>query len=145
MKTIIGIDPGVNTGLAMSIDGKLVDIRTTTFWGAVNMIMGRQLYGLSIYIENPNKNKPIFVKKGVTKEKAISEQLAYNRIAQNVGSNKRDAQLLIDFCKENSIEVVEIKPTKKKVTREYFEKISGWTKPTSQHGRDAAMLILGRK
>lgn len=144
----ISIDPGVSTGMALwdSYERKFVDIWTTDFWGCIEYISGMpRLYGLSfeVVIENPNGNKPVFFKPGV------KSQAMARRVGQNIGSNKREASLLIEYFERNHIAYTAIVPKKKstgsgKITQEYFKKLSGWTKRTNQHERDSAMMILGK-
>jgi predicted glycosyltransferase involved in capsule biosynthesis len=93
-------------------------------------------------MEDPRKNKPTFVPKKMT----VYEQRIINKKSQNVGSNKRDAQLLEEFLKNKNIQHYLIRPSKKtmsKIKVDMFEKITGYTERTSQHGRDAAMLVWG--
>ena len=141
---LIGIDPGVKTGFAVTKDKKIIEILTLDFWKTIERINYYHQLGdrVKIYIENPNGNKPVFVKAG-----ANSSQ-SYVKIGQNVGSNKREASLLIEYCKINNIEVVPVIPKKKaissgKIKEGYFKKITGYDKRCSQHGRDALMLIFG--
>jgi hypothetical protein len=146
-KIAIGIDPGVSTGFAVwDIRAKKFSlICTLDFWSTIDKIKEyHSHYGdnLLVVIENPNGNKPVFFKKGVK-----SNAMAI-RVGQNVGSNKREASLLIEYCNINGISVKEVVPKgsknkKGKVTKEYFAKISGYTERTSQHGRDAGMLVVG--
>lgn len=88
---------------------------------------------LRVYIEDPNLNRPTFLRKGQSLR-------AMQKISQNVGSNKRDANLLIDFCKKHDIDCQPVRPVRKKLCQEDFERLTNYTKRTSQHARDAAML-----
>ena len=135
----VGIDPGVNVGFAISHKGKLLQLSTLTFWEAVQeleqLAEGAQLH---VYIENPNANKPTFWKQGAESQKARE------KISQNVGANKRDAQLLIEKVELLGVKVLPVPPKTKKFTADSFRKLSGWESTCSQHARDAAMLVLGR-
>jgi hypothetical protein len=146
-KVVVGIDPGISTGFAVwdSEKREFTVLKTLDFWKVIDRLKllhfnhGKELL---VVIEDPNGNKPVFMKKGVK-----SNAMAI-RVGQNVGSNKREASLLIEYCRNKGINVKPVIPGKKatgkgKITKEYFNKISGYTGSTSQHGRDAAMMILG--
>lgn len=138
---ILGIDPGVHTGVAVAIKGKLVKVESMGFWDAINLIRDMRHMGLAVYIEDPGINKPVFAKPGA------NNQFMINRVAQNVGSNKRDAQLIIEFCKRQGIKCVPQKPLRgamSKIDSETFKRYTGWQGKTNSHGRDAAMQIFGR-
>ena len=137
----VGIDPGVETGFATyNTETKEHALSTLTFWSAIYAINVIQSLGdLTVVIENPNLNKPVFFR-GLNAMKNL-------RVAQNVGANKRDAQLLIDYCKDRKIPLIEVRPsanTYSKLSAEQFEKITGIKDRTSSHSRDAYMLIFGR-
>ena len=138
---LIGIDPGVSTGFAIARDGKIINVKTVDFWDCIKLLRDMQNMGIVVYVENPNVNKPVFYKRGATNTAMMQ------RVAQNVGSNKRDAQLIIEFCHRNGIDVRPQAPQRgsKDVDAKYFQLLTGYTGSTSQHGRDAAMLIVGRK
>lgn len=141
MKTIIGIDPGAINGVAISTYSKIRQFKSLNFWETTEVL--KKAKGLTdaieVWIEDPGKNKPVFLKKGCDNEKA------YRRVAQNVGANKRDAQLLIEFCKLNYIPVIAVRPSRKKLNAAEFAKLTGITERLNQHERDAGMLIFGRK
>jgi len=139
----VGIDPGVNTGIAVGSSQGLSLLATTNFWGAVDtisMLHVKHGIGLSVYIEDPSQNKPVFNRGKVGR---VAEN-----IAQKVGSNKREGRLLIEYCQRNGIRVFAVRPTKGTMTKlksPYFKKLTGYTVRCSQHARDAAMLIFKRK
>lgn len=141
----IGIDPGVKTGFAVrEIRLKTwVILLTLTFWETIDTLTALQEeYQIrKVVIEDPNQNKPVFSKKGVS----IDEVLKREKIAQNVGMNKRDAQLLITYCEKQGLPIIASSPTKKSLTKlshEQFQRITGISKRCSGHVRDAVMLIF---
>lgn len=152
MSISIGIDPGKSTGYAISINKKLTMLATISFWECVDMLYEvpeESKPFCKVFIEDPNINRPIFMKPGVFKGKGSekSEQLMMQKIAQNVGANKREASLLIELCNKLGIEVVPCQPTKKSMTKlnsEQFNKLTGWVGRTSSHSRDAGILVFGR-
>lgn len=147
-RRIIGIDPGVNTGLAIyNPENKKFELHTKSFWLAFHII--KELYEhntdyeLVIYIEDSTQNRPVFEERITGKN--IGTAL---KIAQYVGSNKRDCQLWFEFCEYANIEYYRIRPSGKsgtKIPKKNFEKITGYTGRSSQHSRDAAMMVVGRK
>jgi hypothetical protein len=160
IRRIIGIDPGVHTGFAMTVrdtenlswhlaeKGTEWNLETFSFWGAVKRLAAIQLEHPDqlpkVYIEDPNINKPTFHRK-LGGESMRSYQARMHKISQNVGMNKRDAQLLIDWLSMRGWDYYPVPPRKAaKVNAEYFKKLTGYSKRSSQHARDAAMLILGR-
>lgn len=151
----IGIDPGVTTGFA-AWDGKLrkfIVIKSFSFWDCIlevqyykdNFIFGcgRDSIEISgkqvkqIVIEDPNFNRPTFVRANSVNDHT------FNKISQNVGSNKRDAQLLIEYCTLKQLPVTPIRPTMRKQTAKEFKTLTKYDGTTNQHGRDAAMLVFG--
>ncbi len=137
-KYAIGIDTGVHTGFAawdieaqrllscktMKIDEAMETIRET--WDAGNSIL--------VIIEDARLRK--FFK---------GENMAAKQ--QGAGSIKRDAKIWEDYLTRLRIDFKLVNPTsrKTKITSEYFKKISKFEGRTSNHARDAAMLVLGYK
>jgi len=141
----IGLDPGVNTGMAIWDPHKkiITYAKTLSFWDVIQklMILKDEEPELHVVIENPAGNKPVFRTKfaGQTGNDRVMD-----KITQNIGSNKRDGQLLAEFCANANIPLTLVTPSKKKYTKETFEKLTRYTTLTSQHSRDAAMLVWGK-
>ena len=139
-RIFIGIDPGVSTGYALWEDDKLY-VDTGTFWSVVGTLeqFGRDARPegteIVVVIEDPNLNRPVFPR-GVNPAMML-------KVAQNVGANKRDAQLLIEWAESWELEVRRVRPVSKKWDAETFQKITGYNGRTSQHARDAAKLVYG--
>lgn len=146
-KLYVGIDPGAQTGVAEWTGLALRHLKTYTFWEAVYYLMtlkdcaAADGYKVIIYIEDPNMNPATHDHREVKKN-------VREKISQNVGSNKRDAQLLIEYCEGiMKYEVHKIKPSKhgaSKLNAGKFQTQTGCSIQCSQHARDAAMLIYGR-
>lgn len=140
-RVLVGIDPGVNTGLALlnKLTAAPMQVHTLDFWQTTDMLLAlQQEHGpaLLVVLEDPNLNRSLY---------ARFDDVAGARrtkIAQNVGANKRDAQLLLGFCERHSIATESIAPLGK-LTPEQFALFTG-IKKCSQHARDAGRLILGR-
>ena len=132
----IGIDTGVNTGIAVWQCGKLQIVDCMTITKAMRYILACHPHTLSkLYVEDAR----LWVGfSGKTKQSESKRQGA--------GSVKRDAKIWEDWCKEHDYEVVFVKPMGggAKKTAEEFKRITGWTERTNQHARDAAMIVYGR-
>ena len=156
MKLRIGIDPGSKTGLATWINGALVPY-TLTFWGAIKLL--DQLHAIKsdpLNLKNdripgnihrrPHAKQTTFHRR-LANETQKSYQARMQKIAQNVGENKRDAKLLFEYFDEKGWTYYRMRPRKGSMTKidaAQFKKITGYKKRTSQHARDAAMLVYGR-
>lgn len=136
----IGIDPGVETGIAIWYSkDKVLTLFTLSFWEAINLLHKlSEKNQIKAILEDPNLNKPIFHKKGVDNEKKA------RKVAQNVGSNKRDAQLINEFLKIHNIETIIVKPTTTKWKTTFFRQVTGYKGHASQHAIDAARMVYGR-
>jgi len=131
---VIGIDPGVNTGVAVYCrpEKMLKVVQTATLLEAQKFVgaFDSQKQFL-VRMEDARKRK-WFGDKG-------------REVLQGAGSIKRDCQLWEEFLQTNGIpyELVAPKNNKTNTTAEYFGKITGWTGRTSEHARAAAMLCFG--
>lgn len=136
--TYIGIDPGKHTGVAVwDKQGRyFTDVMTLDFFGALNFLKHYNPAYTQVVIEDATQNKPTFRRKGQRIGVA-------DRMAQNVGSVKRDTQLLIEWCEQHGFAVLRVKPGKHKLKADAFKRITEFTARTSQHARDAAMLVWG--
>jgi len=126
---IIGIDPGKSTGIAIITDGKLTQVSTSDFWGAIDVINDNP--GALFVVE-------LSVSKHVWQNNATSKG-AIQRTSLNVGSVLREAELLINYLGKKKHEYIIQKPGGKK-TKDDFNLITGWTGRTNQHERDAGLL-----
>ncbi len=130
----IGIDTGVSTGFSVwnPETRKFNDICTCKIHQAMKKIeMLSQTYKLHIRVEDARQRK-WYGNSGREK-------------LQGAGSVKRDSKIWEDFLKDNHYDFEMVAPArnKTKLTPELFAKITGYTKRTSEHGRDAAMLVFG--
>ena len=136
-KAKIGIDTGVNTGVAVWKDGELLAVESMTITQAMRFIQDfdNKRGIVKLYIEDARKWIGFH-----GKTKATQARL------QGAGSVKRDAKIWEDWCKENGYEVVFVKPMGKglKKSADEFKRITGWQGRTNEHARDAAMIVYGR-
>ena len=138
----IGIDPGTKTGFAVwepkSKEFKVIETLTiTTAMSRVNVYS--HLYpdtNMLVVFEDSRMGRSLF-----GKIKTDSGRL------QGAGSVKRDCAIWEDFLKEQEIPFEKAKPGtfKTKVDKTYFKQLTKFEGITSNHGRDAAMLVFGRK
>lgn len=129
----IGIDPGVKTGICVMEDGAIVYIDTMGIIEAIGIVHHYDKKDvITLVIEDARQRKWF---------NGGRERL------QGVGSVKRDCQIWEEYCNGYGINLIKVAPknNKTKLTPEAFEKITGYTKRTSNHARDAAMLVWGRK
>ena len=134
MKVVIGIDPGVNTGVAVADGGKLVSV------GCMAAVNAEELV-LQTMIDNGGK---LFVRF----EDARMRQWFGSKgreALQGAGSIKRDCARWQEFLEHHNIPHARIAPkaNRTKLTADQFKRITGWQGRTNEHGRDAAMLVIG--
>jgi hypothetical protein len=135
-KYYIGIDPGVQTGYALwdSNQKKILDTNTSM----IHLVMEDVKFAHNFF------NKEVFVRiEDARKRKWFG--IAGREKLQGAGSIKRDCSIWEDYLKGLAIpfELVAPKNNKTKISEYYFTKITGYTKRTSAHARDAAMLVVG--
>lgn len=133
---LIGIDPGVNTGFAVAENGVLLDVETIKIHEAMFRIktMVDSGYALKVRIENPN------LRKWFGPEKNRRDK------AQGAGSIKRDYKIWEDFLNSEKIPFEPVAPKDiPNLADGPFRAVTGWKGRTSQHAREAAILIYGRK
>ena len=135
----IGIDPGTHTGVAFwnSTSKVLFDLYTLPIHRALEKV--KRFY---------NDNKGLFdicvVFEDARQRRWYGKES--NDKLQGAGSVKRDCSIWEGFCKDEKISYLALPPIKggTKVSKSYFKTISGWKGRTSNHARDAAMLVIGR-
>ena len=132
----IGIDPGTHTGMAVwdSKEGKFLSLETLPIHRAMVEVMNLRI-GRDIQVVFEDARQRKWYGKGDTNAKL-----------QGAGSVKRDCSIWEEFCKDYGIPFRAIPPVKgaTKITPEYFKLISHYQGRTSEHSRDAAMLVIGR-
>lgn len=142
----IGIDTGVNTGMAVWDNRRRTFslIKTMKIHEAMELVREmaqRASQGnteeLFIRVEDPRK-RTWFGTEHMSREQERSR-------LQGVGSVKRDATIWEDFLSDLNVqfEMVPPKRNKTKLTSRQFQQVTGWMGSTNEHGRDAAMLVFG--
>lgn len=136
---LIGIDPGVETGIAVKDlkTGHFVEIVTEPIHRAFRRVWQWQGQGkIAVFVEDARKRK-WFNDKGLSAK-------ASRGLAMGGASVKRDCKAWEDMLVDANIPHLLIAPknNKTKVAATYFKQLTGWERRTSNHSRDAAMLIF---
>lgn len=141
-KRIIGIDPDLTkSGMALVVDGKLIDVKALPFPELVELAKLERLSGSIFVVEDVEYDKTTYHRAGTNARQ-------HTRIAQNVGQVKGVARVLIQCLEYYGCNVVKINPLtgpikrKAKTEAEYFNKITGWQGRTNSDTRDAALIAL---
>jgi hypothetical protein len=132
----VGIDPGQSTGVALLVRGQALQVLTVDFWATVGFLAATQAQhpALLVVIEDPNLDRSLYARYDAV------QGAARTKVAQNVGANKRDAQLLLAWCERAGIATRAVRPPGK-LTPQAFAALTGIAK-CSQHARDAAHLLM---
>lgn len=131
----IGIDPGVNTGFAVwdSDQQRLTELKTCTIVSAMDRVKEiAKDSPVTLVIEDARKRVWYGMNSDAKK--------------QGAGSVKRDCMVWEEFCKLNKLESYFLHPMKggTKLSPEYFKLLTKWEGRSSNHARDAAMLVVGK-
>lgn len=143
MSVCIGIDVGTHTGLAVWDSDRFTIIETLPIHAAllrVKELFDRYAHngnGVTVYFEDA-RQRTWFPKMTAAKDRAR---------LQGAGSVKRDSTIWEDALTDWGIPFVAVAPKNNltKMTAQYFARLTGWKGRTSEHARDAAMLVFGRK
>lgn len=138
-KLVIGIDPGTRTGIAWRVDSQQMQVATKSLYDAMELITDLvKRYGVAhtrVWIEDARQNSPVFDRG--------QSHAATLKIAQNVGSVKRDTGLLEEHCKRQGVTPLMVRPSSSKWSARMMLAATGIAR-CSQHARDAAKLISGK-
>lgn len=129
---ILGIDPGANTGMASYINGKLAHLITV------------QPVEIASRIELTRPCRVVFEDSRLESYTwtSIKSRPAALKMARNVGEVDAWCKLIEAICAKLGTPAHGVSPTKKgsKVNAERFAAITGWSGPSNEHVRDAAMV-----
>lgn len=141
----IGIDTGVNTGVAVwdNRQRTFLQIETMKIHKAMELVeqyMGKASFEgtkIIVRVEDARQRKWF--------EKKYSKKGEEENVLQGAGSIKRDAKIWDDYLADLGVEYQMVPPKggMTKYTSERFKALTGWKKPTNEHNRDAAMLVFG--
>lgn len=132
MSTIIGIDPGSNTGIAIYRAGVLAELQTI------------EPHQLPEAIESIRPARVVFEDSRLQSH-TWSRKLnaaAQLKVARDVGQIDAWCRLITATCERLGIPAHGISPKNKgaKLNAEQFERLTGWEGRTNEHQRDAAAL-----
>ena len=131
---ILGIDPGVHTGIATYQKGALVDLQTI------------QPHQIGAYLMEVKPSRVIFEDSRLTSFMftQVKSRAAALKMARNVGEIDAWARLITSVCGELGIACHGISPKGKgsKVDAAEFARMTGWLASSNQHTRDAAMVAF---
>lgn len=132
---LIGIDPGTKTGLAVW------DTRQRLFLEISTLKLHQALDKVFQYASSSDRIKVIF--EDARQRKWFGDRA--DKKIQGAGSVKRDSSIWEEFLTDHHIEFWAKPPVRyaTKMEAERFKTLTGWTKKTSNHARDAAMLVWG--
>lgn len=138
----IGIDPGETTGVAIydRKEKRIAQIYTSDFWqvyGIARTIWLNDFDDAIILIETA-KRTGIYARYHAKEQGALRE-----KIAANVGSNAREADLLATGLEKLGFDVRRVKPTNSKWDAKKLKFVTGIEYRTNEHVRDAIQLCWG--
>lgn len=135
----IGIDPGDSTGVAVwdSTERAFVTVVTLPLHRALELVAGWAGRNPRVVFEDARQRR------WFPRERNASE---YRGRLMGAGAAKRDAAIWEEFLRDNGYQYEARKPQAgaTKWSAEYFARITGYTQRTSEHARDAAVLVYGR-
>lgn len=150
VKMIIGLDPGVTTGMCLfdPTDNRVLEVRTFDFWEAYSCLATYNIKTCRVVIEAPVKTA-MYGRQEANAEKGGK---GYgNRMMANAASNAREAELLADGLERLGFEVKRVRPIRRgkdkdgnklgKITPAELKEETGYEDRTNQHVRDAIMLV----
>ena len=130
--TIIGIDPGKFTGVAIFTKGALTELRTT------------DPSGVAALLDEIQPERVVFEDSRLTRatwSRGVSPA-SMRKIARNVGQIDAWCSQLVDLCAARGIVAHGISPKNKgkKLNAEQFKELTGWSGSSNEHCRDAATV-----
>lgn len=139
-KMLIGIDPDVDKSGVAFINGNTLTLDNLTFF---------QLYDLLKFYKEREDKPTVYVECGFLNRSNWHVKEGFNsrttaQIGQRTGANHEVSKKIIEMCEYLNLPFVKVKPTKSKISSDYFKKITGAKFRTNQEQRDAYMLIYGR-
>ena len=133
---LIGIDTGVKTGYAHSIDGVLQEVSTQSILSAQDKVHKAHEEALA-------SDVVLVVCIEDTRQRQWVDPRIGNERLKGIGSVNRDCSIWQEFCERYGIRHLLIPPShiETKLKAKAFEDRTGWTARTSEHSRDAGMII----
>ena len=132
MSIVIGIDPGINTGVAVFIDGRLTRLETI------------HPDEVAAYIQAAQPSRVVFEDSRLQSHVWTNShsRAAAAKLARNVGEVDAWCRLIAHACGKLGIPAHGVSPKGKgaKMDTDSFRELTGWQGRTNAHERDAAMV-----
>ncbi|MEM1094951.1 MAG: hypothetical protein AAGJ10_10140 [Bacteroidota bacterium] len=139
---LLGIDPGTNIGLAVldTRTDKLLVCTSGDFFRTLAVIKAQYPpHKVADVIVEDARSLPLYARHRHT------SRAARDRVARNVGSVDMVTTLITQWLQAKGYHVQAEKPQRrKKWDADTLARLTGYTAPTNEHGRDAARLVVGR-
>ena len=129
---LIGLDPGVHTGLAVFQNGALVELATihpASIRSALVQWSPKRVVFEDSRLQSHNWT-------------THAARAAALKMARNIGEVDGYCRIIVEHCAELGIAAHGISPKGKgaKMDADSFRELTGWAGRTNQHERDAAMV-----
>ena len=138
---LVGIDPGVTTGVASCATQAraLLTVQSMTILRAMHWIIEDAV------IQSEPRGGLVVVFEDCRNHRVFGAAQRNDAALQGVGSVKRDCGIWEEFLTESRIPFITRAPSRlrTKLKADEFQARTGWDKPSNNHGRDAGMLIAG--
>ena len=140
---VVGIDPGVETGIAMW-DAQLRELRKVESHSILEsmdlVLQWRNIHHVALVIFEDARLRKWRGSFGELDEKTSKYGAG---VREGVGSVKRDCSIWQEFLTRHRIPFEARYPRNTKLEPEEFERVTGWKGRTNKHARDAAMVVHG--
>ena len=132
MSTIMGVDPGSNTGIALYQAGQLAELQTIEPFQLVEVI--ETVMPARVVFEDSRLQPHTWSRK-----LSAAAQL---KVARDVGQIDAWCRLIVATCERLGIPAHGISPKAKgaKLNTEQFRALTGWEGRSNEHTRDAACV-----
>jgi hypothetical protein len=132
---IYGLDPGVNTGFARYVDGKIDALFTMTPLEAIRFIE-TLTDDFLVVMEDSRATSTDFRKRDKD-----SEAVSFAK-GRSLGRVDGICAMVEAVCSQNGIPLISLSPKEKgaKMDADQMRALTGWDKPSNSHTRDAALV-----
>ncbi|RME49905.1 MAG: hypothetical protein D6790_21935 [Caldilineae bacterium] len=150
---VVGVDPGVTTGMALVVSGQLVALASAPSWAAPMVVahLATSMRRLVVAVEDAALRQhygddEAAVYRALLMGQRVSKQRLhrYRGRAMGAGSVRRDADNVAQAALHGGAYVLRIAPgvARTKVDGKTFAMLTGWQGRSNSHERDAAMVAL---
>ena len=132
MSVILGLDPGVHTGLAVFQRGELVELATISPASIYSALV--QWSPKRVIFEDSRLQSHSWT--------THAARAAALKMARNIGEVDGYCRIIVDYCELLGIMAHGVSPKGKgaKMDADSFRELTGWQGRTNQHERDSAMV-----